>query len=107
MNNDINNLPELEFTSALTLNGQVVFHSGDCGTIEIIFNNLSGLNFRKERLPSYRGLDDPETAFTDYLGMMRANYQGGFERGAPITVVNDQGEVILSSTIGGLGPIQA
>lgn len=105
MNNDINNLTELEFTSVLTLNGKVIFHEGDSGTIEMIFNNLSGLNFRKERLPSYRGLDDPETAFSDYLEMMSANYQGDFVKGAAITAVNDRGEIILRSTIGGLGPI--
>jgi len=96
-----------EFTSALTLNGKVIFHSGDSGTIELIFNNLSGLNFRKERLPSYRGLDDPEKAFSDYLAMMSANYEGDFVMGAAITALNDRGEIILSSTIGGLGPIQA
>lgn len=98
-------LEALEFISVLILNDQVVFHSGDSGTIELIFNNLSGLNFRKERLPSYRGLDDPERAFSDYLKMMSANYQGDFVMGAAITAVNDRGEVILRSTIGGLGPV--
>jgi hypothetical protein len=100
-------LEALEFTSLLTLNGQVIFHSGDSNTTKVIFNNLSGLNFRKERLPSYRGLDDPEKAFSDYLEMMRANYEGDFVMGAAITVVNDRGDVILSSTIGGLRRIQA
>jgi hypothetical protein len=39
--------------------------------------------------------------------MMSANYEGDFVMGAAITALNDRGEIILSSTIGGLGPIQA